>query len=257
MPFCANRGVVVFAVLLLVGYPLARSRSDLSGVAGSLWAGGAALIALGLAQIIGNIVDRARRYETLANVHVLVDETTDFSFPSDHATLVGAVAVGLFFVDRWLGLAAASPQSSWRSPRLRRRALSRRCPRRAGAGRSRRMARSHRRRAAAAPRASRRRRLAIPVVGRVSRIEARHRRSVVTDRPSPALVRTTLGQGAPQLTDVNSAPVDQFVGASPAPRRWTSSTAFGPAVARGTCRPVPRCGPSSERRRHAQVDRNP
>ena len=114
MRFYANRGVVVFAVLL-VGYLLARSRSDLSGVAGSLWAGGAALIALGLAQIIGNVVDRGRPYETLANVHVLVDKTTDFSFPSDHATLVGAVAVGLFFVDRWLGLAAGSPQSSWRS----------------------------------------------------------------------------------------------------------------------------------------------
>jgi membrane-associated phospholipid phosphatase len=107
MRFYANRGVVVFAVFLLVGYLLARSRSDLSGVAGSLWAGGAALIALGLAQVIGNVVDRARPYETLANVQVLVDKTTDFSFPSDHATLVGAVAVGLFFVDRWLGLAAA------------------------------------------------------------------------------------------------------------------------------------------------------
>lgn len=107
MRFYANRGIVVFAVLLLIGYLLARSRSDLGGVASSLWAGAAALIALGVAQVIGNIVDRARPYDTLANVHVLVDKTTDFSFPSDHATIVGAVAVGLFFVDRWLGLAAA------------------------------------------------------------------------------------------------------------------------------------------------------
>jgi undecaprenyl-diphosphatase len=107
MRFYANRGVVLFAVLLLVGYLLARSRSDLLGVASSFWAGAAAVIALGLAQLIGNLVDRARPYETLANVHVLVDKTTDFSFPSDHATAVGAVAVGLFFVDRWLGLAAA------------------------------------------------------------------------------------------------------------------------------------------------------
>ena len=105
MRFYANRGIVVFAVLLLIGYLLARSRSDLGGVASSLWAGAAALIALVLGQIIGNVVDRARPYETLANVHVLVDKTSDFSFPSDHATAVGAVAVGLFFVDRWLGLA--------------------------------------------------------------------------------------------------------------------------------------------------------
>ena len=47
MRFYANRGVVLFAVLLLVGYLLARSRSDLAGVASSLWAGAAALIALG------------------------------------------------------------------------------------------------------------------------------------------------------------------------------------------------------------------
>jgi membrane-associated phospholipid phosphatase len=105
MRFYANNGVVLFAALLLVGYLLARSRSDLGGVASSLSAGAAALIALGIGQIIGNIVDRARPYETVAAVHVLVDKTTDFSFPSDHATVVGAVAVGLFFVDRWLGFA--------------------------------------------------------------------------------------------------------------------------------------------------------
>jgi len=105
MRFYANNGIVLFAVLLLFGYLLARSRSDLGGVASSLWAGAAALIALGIGQIIGNIVERARPYETLASVHVLVDKTTDFSFPSDHATIVGAVAVGLVFVDRRLGLA--------------------------------------------------------------------------------------------------------------------------------------------------------
>jgi len=107
MRFYANDGIVLFALLLVFGYLLARHRGDVDGVASSLWAGAAALVALGLGQIIGNIVDRARPYETLANVHVLIDKTTDFSFPSDHATVVGAVAVGLFFVDRWLGLTAA------------------------------------------------------------------------------------------------------------------------------------------------------
>jgi len=107
MRFYANDGIVLFALLLVFAYLLARHRGDVDGVASSLWAGAAALVALGLGQIIGNIVDRARPYETLANVHVLIDKTTDFSFPSDHATVVGAVAVGLFFVDRWLGLTAA------------------------------------------------------------------------------------------------------------------------------------------------------
>src|SRR3954465_2333149 len=107
MRFYANNGIVLFALLLLFGYLLARHRSDIGGVASSVWGGAAALVALGVGQIIGNIVDRARPYETLQNVHLLLDKTADFSFPSDPAAVVGAVTVGLFFVDRRLGLAAA------------------------------------------------------------------------------------------------------------------------------------------------------
>ena len=43
----------------------------------------------------------------MTNVHVLVDKTTDFSFPSDHATVAGAVAVGLLFANRRWGIVAA------------------------------------------------------------------------------------------------------------------------------------------------------
>jgi membrane-associated phospholipid phosphatase len=39
-------------------------------------------------------------------MHLLVDKTKDFSFPSDHATVAGAVAAGLFLVNRRLGLIA-------------------------------------------------------------------------------------------------------------------------------------------------------
>lgn len=106
MRFYADYGIVVFAGLLLVAFVRFRRRNDLRGVAGSVWAGAGALLALGIGQLIGNAVDRARPYETLANVHVLIDRTTDFSFPSDHATAVGAVAVGLLLVERRLGLAA-------------------------------------------------------------------------------------------------------------------------------------------------------
>jgi undecaprenyl-diphosphatase len=38
--------------------------------------------------------------------HLLVSKTADFSFPSDHATAVGAVAVGLLLFRRPLGLTA-------------------------------------------------------------------------------------------------------------------------------------------------------
>lgn len=37
---------------------------------------------------------------------MLVDKTKDFSFPSDHATVVGAVAIGLLLVRRPLGIIA-------------------------------------------------------------------------------------------------------------------------------------------------------
>jgi undecaprenyl-diphosphatase len=106
MRFYAGYGMVVFACLLLVAFLRSRHRHDLRGVAGALWAGAAALVALGIGQLIGNAVDRARPYAALANVHVLIDRTTDFSFPSDHATAVGAVAVGLVLAERRLGVLA-------------------------------------------------------------------------------------------------------------------------------------------------------
>lgn len=103
----AGYGIVLFAVLLLVAYVDGRQHADLAAVASSVWAAAAALVALAVGQIIGGAVDRARPYETMANVHLLVDKTTDFSFPSDHATVAGAVAVGLLFANRRWGIIAS------------------------------------------------------------------------------------------------------------------------------------------------------
>ena len=71
-----------------------------------MWATGAALVGLALAQVIGHAVLRARPYDAMTGVHVLVARTTDFSFPSDHATAAGAVAVGLFLANRRWGIIA-------------------------------------------------------------------------------------------------------------------------------------------------------
>jgi membrane-associated phospholipid phosphatase len=103
--FTANAGfgIALFAVLLLVCYIDGRQHDDIIAVAASVWAAIAALVALGIGQLIGGVVDRARPYEVMANVHLLVDKTTDFSFPSDHATAAGAVAVGLLFANRRWG----------------------------------------------------------------------------------------------------------------------------------------------------------
>ena len=103
----AGYGIVLFAVLLLAAYIDGRRHADLTALAASVWAALAAMAALGVGQIIGGAVDRARPYETMANVHLLVDKTTDFSFPSDHATVAGAVAVGLLFANRRLGIVAS------------------------------------------------------------------------------------------------------------------------------------------------------
>lgn len=103
----AGYGIVLFALLLVAAYLDGRRHDDLTAVAGSVGSALAALIALGVGQIIGGAVDRARPYEALANVHLLVDKTTDFSFPSDHATVAGAVAVGLLFASRRWGVVAS------------------------------------------------------------------------------------------------------------------------------------------------------
>ena len=104
----AGYGIALFAILLLVAYIDGRQHGSMRAVAGSVWAALAALAALGIGQLIGGAVDRARPYETIANVHLLVDKTTDFSFPSDHATVAGAVAVGLLLTNRRWGIIASA-----------------------------------------------------------------------------------------------------------------------------------------------------
>jgi membrane-associated phospholipid phosphatase len=103
----AKYGIVMFAALLLATYIDGRQHNDLRAIAGSVWTGAAAVVAVGIGQVIGGAIDRARPYDAMTGVHVLVDKTTDFSFPSDHATAVGAVAVGLLFANRRWGTTAA------------------------------------------------------------------------------------------------------------------------------------------------------
>lgn len=103
MRFYAKDGVILFAAFLLIAFLEARHHGRLDRVAGACSAGASALIALGLGQLIGNAIDRLRPYEVMSNMHVIVDKTTDFSFPSDHATMAGAVAVGLLLVSRRWG----------------------------------------------------------------------------------------------------------------------------------------------------------
>jgi len=102
----AKYGAVLFAALLLAGLVAARRR-DSSDLASTTWAALAALIALGLNQPIGHLFAETRPYVTHPQLLRLVNVTADFSFPSDHAVMAGAVAAGLLLAHRRLGALAA------------------------------------------------------------------------------------------------------------------------------------------------------
>jgi len=109
-PFMADYskyGIGLFALMLVVGLLLARKRSRPERwIAAVAWSGIAALVAFGVDQIISNLVKRPRPFVTHPAVLVLVNRSKDFSFPSDHVSVATAIAVGLVFVNRKLGIAA-------------------------------------------------------------------------------------------------------------------------------------------------------
>lgn len=105
MTFIAGYGLIVFAALLVTGWWLARRRADPRAMAAALWAGVGTLVAVGVNQPIVAAVHERRPYTSIPHIVVLVTRTTDFGFPSDHATMAGAVAMGLCLVDRRLGIA--------------------------------------------------------------------------------------------------------------------------------------------------------
>jgi undecaprenyl-diphosphatase len=101
-------GVALFALLLLGGWWLARSERDPGRMAAALWAPLGTLLAVGVNQPLGRLVGERRPYDQLHHVLVLVPHTTDFSFPSDHAVMAGAVALGVLLTHRRLGLLACA-----------------------------------------------------------------------------------------------------------------------------------------------------
>jgi undecaprenyl-diphosphatase len=102
----ATYGVLLFAGLLVTGWWMARRTADPSRVAAALWAGAGTLVAVGLNQPIVDTVAEPRPYTAMPGLLVLAQRGTDFSFPSDHATMAGAVAAGLVLVNRRLGALA-------------------------------------------------------------------------------------------------------------------------------------------------------
>lgn len=102
----ANYGIALFGVVLLIVWWKGRAAGDTRVVATAVWAGAACLIAIGLAQPLVSAVNRDRPYAKHPTSVVLVDKSADPSFPSDHATVSGAIAGGLWLTRRRIRYAA-------------------------------------------------------------------------------------------------------------------------------------------------------
>jgi membrane-associated phospholipid phosphatase len=103
----ATYGVVLFAALLVAGWWVARRRAP-AAMAAALWAGAGTLLAVAVAQPLNHAVAEARPWQSLPHALILAGHSTDFSFPSDHAVMAGAVATGLLLYHRRLGIIAAA-----------------------------------------------------------------------------------------------------------------------------------------------------
>jgi membrane-associated phospholipid phosphatase len=101
----ANYGVALFAIALAIAGWVGL-RDDARTLARAIWAAMAAVIALTINQPLADWVARARPFATHRGVLVLVDKSPDPTFLSDHAVVTGAVAVGLLFAVRRIGLIA-------------------------------------------------------------------------------------------------------------------------------------------------------
>jgi len=106
----ANYGVVLFGILLVIGFLYARSHGRLPRVANALWAAGGMGVAVALNQLVIHAANETRPFVAMPNVLTLIKHGADPGFPSDHAVMAGAVAAGLFLVWRllaWVATAAA------------------------------------------------------------------------------------------------------------------------------------------------------
>lgn len=102
----AGLGVLLFAGLLVLGWWRARQYGR--GMIAAVWAPLGVLLAVAVNQPIVALFAEPRPYTHLGGVLVLVARSSDPSFPSDHATMAGAVAAGLWRVERRLGMLATA-----------------------------------------------------------------------------------------------------------------------------------------------------
>ncbi len=98
----AKYGLGVFAILMLIAWWYARRQPD-RVMASALLAPVLAVLAFVINQPVAGAVGEQRPYNKIPNVLVLLVKGHDWSFPSDHAILAGAVTLTLFYVSKRLG----------------------------------------------------------------------------------------------------------------------------------------------------------
>jgi undecaprenyl-diphosphatase len=99
-------GLVILALMAILAWFVARRRGRLDGVVIAALAGVSALVSLGVNHFVSGAVARTRPCHALHHITVLLGCASDYSFPSDHSVIAGALAMGLLLFDvRW-GIAA-------------------------------------------------------------------------------------------------------------------------------------------------------
>ena len=107
-PYALWGGPVLLVLLLAVGWWHARSgeRPVRSGSVAFLTGVGAIVAVLLNQHLVSPLIARPRPCHALHGVQTLLTCSSDYSMPSDHCVIAGAITAGLFLVNRRLGAVA-------------------------------------------------------------------------------------------------------------------------------------------------------
>ena len=107
MHLYSGGGIVLLGLLAVAAWWTARARADPSSIAAVAWLGVGSIVSVGAGLLLKNVFQESRPCQA---IHVATVEAcpggTDYSFPSDHTTFAVALAVGLWLVNRKLGIIA-------------------------------------------------------------------------------------------------------------------------------------------------------
>lgn len=103
-------GIAALCVMVAAGWWIARRRGDLEAMTAVAWTGVGTLICIAAGLTLKQVFAEIRPCSAMPHVTTVqpCPGLTDYSFPSDHTTLITALAVGLWLIDRRLGVIAVA-----------------------------------------------------------------------------------------------------------------------------------------------------